>query len=71
MFDGECREIILSETKLRYARQVHLDANMRRRRRRRRKEGREVKEKGCFGGTKKPTQRRRNERKRKGNNFVN
>ena len=34
-------------------------------------EGREVKEKGCFGGTKKPTQRRRNERERKGNNFVN
>ena len=29
-------------------------------------EGREVKEKGCFGGTKKPTQRRRNERERKG-----
>jgi hypothetical protein len=24
-------------------------------------EGREVKEKGCFGGTKKPTKRRRNE----------
>jgi hypothetical protein len=34
-------------------------------------EGREIKEKGCFGGTKKPTQRRRNERERKGNNFVN
>ena len=34
-------------------------------------EGREVKVKGCFGGTKKPTQRRRNERERKGNNFVN
>ena len=34
-------------------------------------EGREVKEKGCFGGTKYPIMRREKEPERKGNNFVN